>query len=143
MIEIDLQKLTSDRKKRGLTVEQKTRLALIAEWADGATHRHLTTKYAVHPSTVTEWLGYYAAEGLEGLKRPIRPIQRHNLDIQELRNLLPTVNASDNKKLLALIDLVESKQLNETATLHGITPQGLAKWRRQFLAGELPRTINL
>lgn len=137
-LNIDASKVKSDLKKSDLTFEQKTRLELIAHWIDGVTYIQLATKYQIHRETVAEWLRYYESEGLEGLKRPLKPIEKKILDIDELKSLLNGSGETDKIKLNALIELAKTKNTNQTAVNHNITPQGLLKWKRKFLKGEIP-----
>ena len=141
--EIDAQQVKSDAKRSDLTNEQQTRLNLICDWIDGMTYMQLAIKYNIHRFSVSEWIGYYESEGLEGLNRPIKPMKKHTLDATELRKVLLGCGESDKPKIAALVQLAETKNTNETAAKHSVTPQGLLKWKRKYLSGELPLTLIL
>jgi transposase len=107
------------------------------------TYVQLAIKYNIHRLSVSEWLGYYETDGLNGLNRPIKPMKKNTLDATELKKILVGCGESDALKISALIELAETKNTNQTAANNGITPQGLLKWKRKYLSGELPLTLIL
>lgn len=119
--------------------EALTRLRAIEYYQAGNSQRATAEKFGVHATTIGEWVQMYTDGGVEALKVPLKPRPVHVLDADELRGL--TVGEKYAPRIAALLDLATSKKLNETAAAHGITPQGLAKWRRDYLAGKWPVTI--
>lgn len=73
----------------------------------------------------------------------MKPRPRHELNLGELRALIGKVSEKDAPKIAALLDLATTRKLNETAARHGVTAQGLMKWRRQYTAGKIPATVTL
>lgn len=69
----------------------------------------------------------------------MKPRPRHELGIEQLEKLVGNVSTKYVPRINALIELATSKKLNETAAIHGVTAQGLAKWRREYLAGKWPK----
>lgn len=133
-------------KNKKITIanpEALTRLRAIEFYQAGHSQRETAAKFGVHFTTIGEWVKMYAEGGAEALKVPMKPRPRHHLDPAELRALVGKVAEKYEPRIAALLDLVESKKLNETAAAHGITPQGLAKWRRDYLAGKWPGTVSL
>jgi len=123
--------------------EALTRLRAIEYYQAGHSQRETAAKFGVHFTTIGEWVKMYAEGGAEALKVPLKPRPVHVLDADELRGLVGSVSDKYAPRIAALLDLAESKKLKETATLHDITPQGLAKWRREYLAGKWPDTVSL
>lgn len=123
--------------------EALTRLRVIEYVQGGKTQREAAEKFGIHQTTVGEWLRMYETGGAEALKVPIKPRPVHVLDLGELRALVGHVGEKYAPRIAALIDLATSKKLNETAAAHNLTPQGLAKWRREYLAGKWPVSIIL
>lgn len=121
--------------------EALTRLRVIEYVQSGKTQREAAEKFGVHQTTVGEWLRMYEEGGAEALKVPMKPRPVHVLDIDELRGIVGTVAEKYDRRIAALLDLATTGHLNETAAAHGVTPQGLAKWRREFLSGKWPVTI--
>ena len=122
--------------------EALTRLRAIEAYQAGASQREVARQFGVHFTTIGEWVKMYAEGGVEALKVPLKPRPLHVLNADELRRLVGIVSEKYAPRIAALLDLATSKKLNETAAAHGITPQGLAKWRREFLAGKWPVTIS-
>ena len=116
--------------------EALTRLRAIEFYHAGNSQRATAAKFGVHFTTISAWVRMYEAGGVEALKVPLRPRPRHHLDADELRAALKNAPAKYAPRIAALIDLAESNRLSETAARHGITPQGLAKWRRDYLTGK-------
>ena len=129
-------------KKQKLTLESLTRIQAIEYYNEGHSQRETARKFSVHFTTIGEWLKIYAEGGEAALNVPMKPRPVHVLDIDELRGMVGTVAEKYAPRIAALIDLAESGRLNETAAAHGMTPQGLAKWRRDYLAGKWPVTIS-
>lgn len=127
-------------KKQKLTPEALTRLRAIEAYQAGASQREVARQFGVHFTTIGEWLKMYADGGESALNVPLKPRPVHVLDADELRGM--AVGEKYAPRIAALIDLAESGRLNETAAAHGVTPQGLAKWRREYLAGKWPGTIS-
>ena len=123
--------------------EALTRLRVIEYVQGGKTQREAAEKFGVHQTTVGEWLRMYQEGGAEGLKVPLKPRPKHVLNVEELRGLARHVGEKYAHRIAALLDLAVSGKLNETAAAHGVTPQGLAKWRREYLAGKWPGTVSL
>lgn len=123
--------------------EALTRLRVIEYVQGGKTQREAAEKFGVHQTTVGEWLRMYKENGAAALKVPLKPRPRHELNAAELRGIIGNVSEKYAPRIEALLDLATSKKLNETAAAHGITPQGLAKWRREYLAGKWPVTVSL
>ena len=123
--------------------EALTRLRAIEAVQSGLSQREVAEKFNVHQTTIGEWLHMYEQGGPEALKVPMKPRHRHKLNADELRGLVGNVSEKYAPRIAALIDLAASKKLNETAAAHDITPQGLAKWRREYLAGKWPVTVSL
>lgn len=129
-------------KKITLTPEALTRLRAIEYYNEGHSQRETARKFGVHFTTIGEWLKMYTNGGEAALNVPLKPRPVHILDVDELRGLVGVVAEKFAPRIAALIDLATSKQLNETAIAHGVTPQGLMKWRRDFIAGKWPVTIS-
>lgn len=123
--------------------EALTRLRAIEYYQDNHSQRETAEKFGVHQTTIGEWIRLFEEGGAEALKVPLKPRTRHELDAEELRALVGNVAEKYAPRITALIDLATTKKLNETAAAHGITPQGLAKWRREYLAGKWPLTVSL
>ena len=123
--------------------EALTRLRAIEYYQSGKSQRETAEKFGVHQTTIGEWLLMYEQGGPEALKVPMKPRPRHELDADELRGLVGRVSQKYTPRIAGLLDLANSKKLNATAAAHGITPQGLAKWRREYLAGKWPVTVSL
>lgn len=123
--------------------EALTRIRAIEYYQSGKCQRETAEKFGVHQTTVGEWLRMYEEGGAEALKVPLKPRPRHELDAAELRGLIGNVSEKYAPRIKALIRLAETGKLNETAAAHGITPQWLAKWRREYLAGKWPGTVSL
>ncbi len=122
--------------------EALTRLRAIEYYQAGHSQRETAEFFGVHQTTVSDWLRMYSDGGAEALKVPFKPRPRHDLNLDELRGLVGHVADKYAPRIAALIDLATTKKLNETAAAHGVTPQGLAKWRRQYLAGKWPGTAS-
>ena len=137
-IDIDYKEVVKDHNRTDLTPEQRIRIDVISLAVAGVHYTEIGEKYNLHRATITEWLHYYKKEGLEGLKRPIKPIIKNAIDAEILRGYLQGSSENDKIKLTALIELAETKNTNQTAKNHQVTPQGLLKWKRNFLSGELP-----
>lgn len=121
--------------------EALTRLRAIEYYQEGHSQRETAEKFGVHQTTIGEWIRLYEKGGAEALKIPMKPRPRHELDEAELRSLVGNTAEKYAPRIAALIDLATSKKLNETASAHRITPQGLAKWRREYLAGKWPVSV--
>lgn len=121
--------------------EALTRLRVIEAYQSGLSQREVAEKFGIHQTTVGEWLRLYQEGGAEALKIPLRPRPRHNLDLNELQSISGNVAKKYQPRIAAIITLAKTGKLNETAAAHGITPQGLAKWRREYLAGKWPVSI--
>lgn len=112
-----------------------TRLQAVEAYQKGGlTLQDLAEKFGVHKTTISEWIKMYEEGGVDRLKVPLKPRTKHVLDVAELEDLL---KHQDDRRLRALLALAKTGHLNETAQAYGVTPQGLAKWRRQYLNGEL------
>lgn len=123
--------------------EALTRLRAIKYYQSGKSQRETAEKFGVHQTTIGEWIRLFEEGGAEALKVPMKPRPRHELDTDELRGLVDNIAEKYRPRIAALIDLATSKKLNETAAAHGITPQCLAKWRREYLVGKWPVSIIL
>lgn len=123
--------------KKKLSQEALTRLRAIEHYEAGHSQRETARQFGVHFTTIGEWVRMYADGGTEALSVPLKSRPVHVLDAEELRAL--NVSEKYAPRIAALLDLAETGQLNETAAAHGMTPQGLAKWRRDFLAGKWPK----
>lgn len=130
------------RKVTKLNAEARERLAAIELYQAGNSQRETAKKFGVHFTTIGEWLRMYEQGGVAGLKVPLRPRPVHHLDAAELRALSGYADKYA-PRIAALIALAETGKLSETAAAHGVTPQGLAKWRRDYLAGKWPPTISI
>ena len=137
-LKINFDRFKMDCQRNNLTQPQELRLEVISLAIAGVNYGEISEKYDLHRSTVTEWCNYYKNEGLKGLDRPLKPIEKKILDAAELISLLSGSGETDRAKLLALIELSESGNTKATAKNHKITPQGLLKWKRKYLAGEIP-----
>ena len=115
----------------------ETRLRAIESYNAGSTQREVARQFGVHPTTVGEWLRMYTEGGVERLSAPLKPRPVHRLNADKLRALVD-VPAKYAPRIAALIELSETGKLSETAAAHGITPQGLAKWRRDYMAAKWP-----
>lgn len=123
--------------------EALTRLRAIEAYQEGKTQREVAEEFGIHQTTVGEWLKMYEKGGAEALKVPLKPRPKHFLDENEIHALLQQgVDEKSVPKLAALLELAQSNKLSPTAENHDVTPQALMKWRRQFLKGELPKTIS-
>jgi len=120
-----------------LTPQAKHRLEAIEFYQAGNSQRATAEKYGVHFTTIGEWVRLYQQGGIEALNAPLKPRQPRLLDLGALKTVKPTLKYKG--RIAALIDLAKTKKLNQTAARHGITPQGLAKWRRDYLAGKWPK----
>ena len=118
----------------------KLRLRAIEEVYKGATHKDTAKKYGVDNSTIAEWIKMYEEGGADRMNAPLKPRVKHALDLTELRaHAARALSDKDAKRIGILIDLEESGgKLNETAAQHSMTPQGVAKIRREYLAGNFP-----
>lgn len=123
--------------------EALTRLRAIEAYQAGKSQREVAAEFGIHQTTVGEWVRLYDEGGAEALKVPLKPRPVHILDLAELRGMVGSVSKKYAPRIAALIELATSKKLNKTAAAHGITPQGLAKWRREYLAGKWPVTVSL
>lgn len=123
-------------KKNKLTPEQIFRLRAINHYQAGHSMRETAREFGIHQTTVGEWVKLFAEGGEEALKAPLRPRPVHHLDAAKLRALAGSVSPKYERRIAALIDLAESCNLNETAATHGVTPQGLGKWRLDYLDGK-------
>lgn len=123
--------------------EALTRLRAIEYYQSGKSQRETAEKFGVHQTTVGEWIKMFEEGGAEALKVPMKPRPKHELDADELRGLVGHVAEKYSPRIMGLIDLATTGKLNETAAAHGITPQGLAKWRREYLAGKWPVSVSL
>lgn len=136
--------MTSKKKKVIIAnPEALTRLNAIEEYQAGKFQREVAEKYGVHQTTIGEWIRMFEKGGAAALKVPLKPRPKHELDADELRGLIGNVAEKYEPRIEALIKLASSGKLNETAAAYGITPQGLAKWRREYLAGKWPGTVSL
>lgn len=129
--------------KQKLTPEALTRLRAIEYYKEGHSQRETAKKFGVHFTTIGEWIKMYVEGGAEALNVPLKPRPVHALDVDELRGMVGHVSEKHAPRIAALIDLATTGHLNETAAAHGITPQGLAKWRRDYLAGKWPGTVSI
>lgn len=120
-----------------LTPQAKHRLEAIEFYQAGNSQRATAEKYGVHFTTIGEWVRLYRQGGIEALNVPLKPRQAQQLDLVRLKKTKTTLKYEG--RIAALIDLAKTKKLNQTAAKHGITPQGLAKWRRDYLAGKWPK----
>lgn len=125
--------------------EALTRLRAIEMLQSGNSQREVAQEFNVHQTTIGEWVRMYEEGGAEALKVPIKPRPKYLLNVDELKGLIGKVGNKEGaeRRLSMLIDLAETGKLNETAAKHGITPQGLAKVRREFIEGKFPKTIIL
>lgn len=130
-------------KKTTLTPEAKTRLRAIEAYQAGASQREVARQFGIHQTTLGEWIRLYSEGGITALNAPLKPRPVHILNADELQALSGHVEEKYEHRISALIDLAKSGQLNETAATHGVTPQGLAKWRREYLAGKWPVTVSI
>lgn len=113
----------------------KTRMEAIAMYQNGkGTLKDIADRFGVHLTTISEWINMYEQGGVQRLKAPLKPRPKHVLDAKALEALAQT---SDDRRIHAILALAQGKGLNETASQYNVTPQGLAKWRRQYLNGEL------
>jgi transposase-like protein len=114
----------------------KIRLAAIEMYQGGrVTMKEVAEKFGVHETTISEWIRMYEEGGIDRLKIYMKPRPKHVLDIAELRARL---EKGEDHRIRALLDLAQSGgKLNKTAAAHGVTPQGLAKWRRQYITGKI------
>ena len=119
--------------------EALTRLRAIELIQLGKSQKEVASIFNVHQTTIGEWLRMYYQDGTERLKVPMKPRPRHELDIEQLEKLVGNVSAKYVTRINALLELAKTKKLNETAAVHGVTAQGLAKWRREFLARRWPK----
>lgn len=118
--------------------EALSRLRAIEMLQSGKSQKEVASEFKVHQTTIGEWLRMYK-EGTERLKAPMKPRPRHELEIDQLEKSVGNVATKYVCRINALIDLAKTKKLNETAEMHGVTAQGLAKWRREYLAGKWPK----
>jgi len=132
LVEIKMMK----RQINKLNEAAKIRLAAIEKYqAGGVTLQDLADKFGVHKTTIREWILMYEEGGIERLKTYMKPRASYDLDEAELSALL---EADPNDETIAsLLDLATGMGLNEAAKKWGITPQGLAKRRRQYVAGKI------
>lgn len=115
----------------------KTRLKAIKEVYAGSTQKDVAKKYGVDNTTISDWIKMYEEGGAERLNVPLKPRPKHELSLEQLTEALSSVDEKYRKRIEILLDLVNSGgKLNETAAKHSITPQGLAKIRREYLAGK-------
>lgn len=121
--------------------EALTRLRAIEYYKAGNSQQETAQEFKVHQTTIGEWVRLYEMGGAEALKIPMKPRPRHELNADELRGLVGNVGEKYAPRIKALIDLATSKKLNSTAAAHGVTAQGLAKWRREYLAGKWPKSV--
>lgn len=130
----------SNKKVTFVNEAGKLRLRAIQEVYKGATHKDTAKKYGVDSTTIAEWIKMYEQGGAERLNVPLKPRPKHELYLSELQvHLQSELSEKDAKRVQILIDLVESGgKLNDTAAAHSMTPQGLAKIRREYLAGNFP-----
>lgn len=120
-------------KATTLNAAAKIRLAAVEEYkAGGVTLQDLAQEYKVHKTTIRAWVLMYEQGGVEALKTYMKPRPHHTLPLDELE-ALHTANPAD-EITASLLDLARGAGLNETAAKWGITPQGLAKRRRVWLA---------
>ena len=122
--------------------EALTRLRAIEYYQAGHSQRETAREFGVHFTTIGEWVKMYAEGGAEALKVPLKPRPIHLLNVDELLGMVGTVAEKYERRVAALLHLATTGHLNETAAAHGITPQGLMKWRRDFIAGKWPVTIS-
>lgn len=119
--------------------EALSRLRAIEMLQSGKSQKEVAAEFNVHQTTIGEWLKMYEEEGTERLKAPMKPRPRHEMSIEQLEKLVGNISPKYVPRINALIQLAKTKKLNETAAMHGVTPQGLAKWRREYLAGKWPK----
>ncbi len=123
--------------------EALTRLRAIEAYQTGKSQREVAEEFGIHQTTVGEWLRMYEEGGAEALKVPLKPRPKHELNEHEIHALLQQgVEEKSVPKLAALLELAQTRKLNHTAQNHDVTPQALMKWRRQFIKGEIPKTIT-
>lgn len=109
------------------------RIKVIEYYQQGHNQRDTAKKFGIHQTTVGEWIKMYQEGGAEALKVPVKPRTKTKLDATELRSIVSEKYA---RQISALIDLAVSRKTNETAEKHGVTPQGLLKWKREYLEGK-------
>lgn len=109
------------------------RLRVIEYYQAGNSQRATAEEFGIHQTTVGEWVKMYQEGGAEALKVPVKPRKKTKLDVSELRAIVSEKYAT---KVAALIDLAVSGKTNQTAEKHDITPQGLLKWKREYLEGK-------
>lgn len=124
------------RKITKINDPAKTRLAAIEMLQSGATQREVAEKFGIHQTTVGEWVKIYQQGGPGALTIPLKPRPKHELDPEQIQSDLRTYPQKYHRRLGALLDLATTNKLNQTAEKHGLTPQGLAKQRREYLAGK-------
>lgn len=114
----------------------KIRLAAIEMYQTGNhSLQEVGNKYGVDKTTIREWMRMYEEGGVERLKTYMKPRPTYHLDEAEL--LARHEAEPDNEVIASLLDLARGMGLNDTAAKWGITPQGLAKRRRQYVAGQI------
>ncbi len=113
-----------------------TRLQAVERYQKGETQVEVAKAFGVHYTTIAQWVKMYEEGGVERLNVPRKPRPVHVLDTIQLENsLLDAVGEKEKRKLSALLELSKTGKLNETADSFNITPQYLAKWRREYLSG--------
>lgn len=138
---------TSNKMKKKVTKlndEAKERLKVIEYLQKpNTTFIEAGELFGIHETTASEWWKIYHKEGIEGLKRPRKPRPKHNINIDEVRKLLKgKLSDQDNRRCLMLIDMLELG-LRKSSQKWEMTEQGLAKIRRQYMAGDWPVTLTL
>lgn len=118
--------------------EPLSRLRAIEMLQSGKSQKEVAAEFNVHQTTIGEWLRMYEEEGTERLKAPMKPRPRNEMSIEQLEKLVGNISQKYVPRINALIELARTKKLNETAAMYGVTAQGLAKWRREYLAGKWP-----
>lgn len=111
----------------------KLRLAAVEMRLSGATLQACADQYNVHPTTIGEWVHMYQTDGVERLNTYRKPRPVHHLDATKLQQEITSATDNQHRRLSALLELANGARLDQTAAKYSVTPQGLAKWRREYL----------
>ena len=112
-----------------------TRFQAVERYQKGETLAAIAKDFKVHYTTIAEWVKMYQVGGVERLNTYRKPRPSYELNKVQLENsLLDAATEKETRKLKALLDLAKTGKLNEAAKAHGITPQSLAQWRREYLS---------
>lgn len=120
------------------------RLSAVEMVQNGESFKSVAQKVGVHQSTIAEWCKMYEEGGVERLNTYRKPRPKHEMSKEKILSDLgvPDILPSYKRRLLALLDIANGGALMAVAKNYDISPQLLAKWRRQYLTPEAEKFIE-